>query len=288
MRAAGLLAATPGSREGAPTRHRVSGAGSVPQGRAQGGGTARRAHLTGGKPMESTVATSRSAGLSTMPSATTRQPSFTTGKKMNSMMSWSLSLGGLLGSCAHPATAKRVKRSGSSKRWGVRLDQERVRRVARRATSVRGWAWALKLLTLSRPADCTACWMMGATSGSGLARRLASYCEGGRQEQHSRRTHAIQSLAPRTQAPKRSLYSSTTRRRLRGVPSHPRQRRRVHEARPGALTCSWAPDEAQQDELNPETVFTDPSVRPAAPRLGPTKCLCAWPRARTMPALARV
>ena len=37
--------------------------------------------------MAMTVATSRSAGLSTMPSSMTRQPSFTTGKKMNSMMS---------------------------------------------------------------------------------------------------------------------------------------------------------------------------------------------------------
>ena len=44
-------------------------------------------HLYGGKPMAMTVATSRSAGLSTMPSSMTRQPSFTTGKKMNSMMS---------------------------------------------------------------------------------------------------------------------------------------------------------------------------------------------------------
>lgn len=31
--------------------------------------------------------------------STHRQPSLTTGKKMNSMMSWSLSLGGLEGSC---------------------------------------------------------------------------------------------------------------------------------------------------------------------------------------------
>ena len=37
--------------------------------------------------MAMTVATSRSAGLSTMPSSMTRQPSLTTGKKMNSMMS---------------------------------------------------------------------------------------------------------------------------------------------------------------------------------------------------------
>lgn len=35
--------------------------------------------LTAGKPMAMTDATSRSAALSTMPSATTRQPSFTTG-----------------------------------------------------------------------------------------------------------------------------------------------------------------------------------------------------------------
>lgn len=34
-----------------------------------------------------TAATSRSAALSTMPSATTRQPSFTTGKKIISIMS---------------------------------------------------------------------------------------------------------------------------------------------------------------------------------------------------------
>ena len=52
-------------------------------------------HLYGGKPMASTVATSRSAGLSTMPSATTRQPSLTTGKKMNSTMSCGLKGGGL-------------------------------------------------------------------------------------------------------------------------------------------------------------------------------------------------
>ena len=44
--------------------------------------------------MAMTVATSRSAGLSTMPSAITRQPSFTTGKKMNSMMSCGLATGG--------------------------------------------------------------------------------------------------------------------------------------------------------------------------------------------------
>ena len=44
-------------------------------------------HLYGGKPMASTVATSKSAGLSTMPSAMTRQPSLTTGKKMNSIIS---------------------------------------------------------------------------------------------------------------------------------------------------------------------------------------------------------
>ena len=52
-------------------------------------------YLYGGKPMASTVATSRSAGLSTMPSATTRQPSLTTGKKINSTMSCGLKGGGL-------------------------------------------------------------------------------------------------------------------------------------------------------------------------------------------------
>ena len=41
-----------------------------------------------------TVATSRSEGLSTMPSSITRQPSLTTGKKMNWMISSGLSLGG--------------------------------------------------------------------------------------------------------------------------------------------------------------------------------------------------
>jgi len=41
--------------------------------------------------MAMTVATSRSAALSTIPSATTRQPSFTTGKNRNSMMSCSTS-----------------------------------------------------------------------------------------------------------------------------------------------------------------------------------------------------
>ena len=56
--------------------------------------------------MERTVATSRSAGLSTMPSAMTRQPSFTTGKKMNSIMSCGL-IGGGLPPLYRPAACKR-------------------------------------------------------------------------------------------------------------------------------------------------------------------------------------
>ena len=53
----------------------------------------KKTNLYAGKPMDMTVATSRSEGLSTMPSSMTLQPSLTTGKKMNWMISSGVSLG---------------------------------------------------------------------------------------------------------------------------------------------------------------------------------------------------